>query len=322
MVTLDHHEGKPCGRLRTSSRPRRSLTRPSHGLRARTSSAHRSPVPGDPARTFPPVRAFSPVADPRYEARPAVRDSAALPGHVLFHGVTPARGRRGWSLLLDLVVVLTTFVLGAQLALAAGVGAACLTWLALCVDFARHGRTAGHRAFGLRTVDRRTALPGGLASVLPGRGTTADLRGGRDPLRLIPMTLAPVPGAVDPWRVDAAPARPVASVLVCDDGSVLTIIEPTIVGRRPADPAGSRRLLGITDLSRSISRSHALLEPDGSLLWVTDLGSANGTAVAPPGAPFAPLASHVRTAAPVGSRLALGDRLLHLADPRHVQEMA
>jgi hypothetical protein len=151
---------------------------------------------------------------------------------------------------------------------------------------------------------------------------TADLVRGRDPLRVVPSALAPVPRrsaprAADPWA--AGSRRSSTVVLLTDDGSVLQVTGPTIVGRSPVDPTGAHLLLGIPDLSRSISRSHALLEPHGSSVWVTDLGSANGTAVALPGEPLVRLAPNVRVEAPVGARLALGDRVVHLAPAQTAQ---
>jgi pSer/pThr/pTyr-binding forkhead associated (FHA) protein len=94
------------------------------------------------------------------------------------------------------------------------------------------------------------------------------------------------------------------------------------VGRNPVDATGMHRLLGIPDLSRTISRSHALLEPEGSTLWVTDLGSANGTAIAAAGQVFEYLPPGVRVAAPVGARLALGERVMRVADSRRTEVAA
>lgn len=48
------------------------------------------------------------------------------------------------------------------------------------------------------------------------------------------------------------------------------------------------------------------------MLWVTDLGSMNGTAVASDGGELEPLAAHVRTVVRLGSTIEFGDRVATL----------
>jgi hypothetical protein len=267
---------------------------------------------------------------PETSERPAPTD-ADLPSR-LFHGVRAAGAGRAWALATDVAVVLLTVAAGVGTTSAAGARTLTTVVVGLVLgaaasalvvaDVVRHGRSPGHRLVGLRSVDRRTALPGSLRVLTPRHGLTADLRHGRDPLRLVPAALAPLAAGADPWLAGAGRPAPAGVVLIGDDGSVLPIARSTIVGRNPADPSGVHRLLGIPDLSRTISRSHALLEPDGSTVWVTDLGSANGTAVAAPGQAFEYLHPGVRVAAPVGAQLALGDRVVRVADTRRVEMSA
>ncbi|MFS0702221.1 FHA domain-containing protein [Cellulomonas sp. 179-A 4D5 NHS] len=261
------------------------------------------------------MRAFTAVDPPRTDA-PSALPRAPVPTTVLFHGVVLAETRRTWALVVDAGVVVLALAVGLLVTPLLGLVLPVAALLGVVAGLVRHGRTPGHRLLRLRTVDARTGLPGSPLALLPTRGVTADLVRGRDPLQVVPSALTPVsrstaPRSADPWA--AGSRRPATVVLLTDDGSVLQVTGPTIVGRSPVDPTGAHRLLGIPDLSRSISRSHALLEPHGASVWVTDLGSANGTAVALPGEPLVRLAPNVRVEAPVGARLALGDRVVHLA---------
>ncbi len=254
-------------------------------------------------------------------------DRSPLPAEALLGGVVPAAGRRrAGAVALDVVVVLLVLAVGTGVARLAGAGPgtalamggvlAAAAAVALVTALVRRGRGVGHRALRLRTVDRRTALPADAVALLTGHGLTADLARGRDPMRIVPAPSTPLPGATDPWLAASDEGRPAGVVLVGDDGFTLAVLAPTLIGRNPVDRTGAHQLAGVPDLSRTISRNHALLEPEGSTLWVTDLGSANGTAVAVPGETFTVLAAQARTAGPVGARLALGDRVLRLTDPR------
>jgi hypothetical protein len=285
----------------------------------------------DPDPEAPGAAARRPGREDSPSARRSADVAPQLPA-ALFHGVRAAGRRRSWALTLDVVVVAAVAAVGVLAVLALGarttttvvvgvlLGVGTLAWAA--ADLRRHGRSPGHRLLGLRTVARDTAMPGGVRTLSPRHGVAADLRRGRDPLRLVPAALTPVAGSADPWLTGGARAVPAGVVLIGDDGSVLPVPRSTIVGRNPADATGVHRLLGIPDLSRTISRSHALLEPEGSTVWVTDLGSANGTAIASSGQVFEYLPPGVRVAAPVGARLALGERVLRVADSRRSEAAA
>jgi hypothetical protein len=286
-------------------------------------------VPSDgpiPAGGAGPTEVDRSAVDAGADLRAAARSGLSA---ALFNGVRPVGARMVWALVVDVLLVVLVTAVAVGWVVAAGarpvttlvvgllVAAGALTLVG--ADVVRHGRSPGHRLLGLRSVDRRTALPGNLRVLAPRHGLTADLRHGRDPLQLVPAALAPLTDDVDRWHTGTGRAAPAGVVLIGDDGSVLPIPRSTIVGRNPVDPAGLHRLLGIPDLSRTISRSHALLEPDGSTVWVTDLGSANGTAVAAPGQAFEYLQPGVRVAAPVGAQLALGDRVVRVADTRRAE---
>ena len=90
---------------------------------------------------------------------------------------------------------------------------------------------------------------------------------------------------------------------------------PLVLGRNPSAPTDAPAdAYRWTDLSRTLSKSHALLEWDGRLLWVTDLGSTNGTALRTSGA-RQPLLPHQRTPLPAEATLELGDRVVTVRAP-------
>jgi hypothetical protein len=79
--------------------------------------------------------------------------------------------------------------------------------------------------------------------------------------------------------------RPPLGALVLDDESALELSADYVVGRDPTqDPsvaAGEARPLCIND--PQVSRIHARVHLDGWRVFVTDLGSVNGTRIRPPG---------------------------------------
>ncbi|MCU1527659.1 MAG: hypothetical protein JWP75_1422, partial [Frondihabitans sp.] len=110
------------------------------------------------------------------------------------------------------------------------------------------------------------------------------------------------------------PAGPVfASVrLVFDSGDEVTIDKPLIVGRNPETDAGGTAVHALPDLSRSLSRTHALLDWRDGLLWVTDLNTTNGSAVVDADGGVRPLVPGLRTAASIGWRVELGERSIEV----------
>ncbi len=260
------------------------------------------------------VRAFREATDGAELTRISGGDRSVVPGQTLLAGTTaPSGWRRGWFavdcalLVLAGSTALLHWALGLVLVLALiGFGVDDLT---------RTGRTPGQRLLGLRTVDADTALP-------PRRGmqhwATVDLRRGGDPLALIPLAVPRLPGGPDRWSPRRAENAAAVAVLV-DDGTVLAIDGATVLGRSPDAPPDKRYgVARVTDLSRTLSRNHILLEPVDAGVRVTDLGSANGTAVAGPGEAFAALTAHQPVEVPLGARIAIGERVLLLADPTGV----
>jgi hypothetical protein len=103
------------------------------------------------------------------------------------------------------------------------------------------------------------------------------------------------PGATDEVRADG-PTDAVAEetrvaptarawVLVWPDGTRLALTVPLLLGRNPAAIADrpDAELLAIADPGKSVSKTHALLEPAAEGVRLRDLHSTNGVVVDGPG---------------------------------------
>ncbi len=263
------------------------------------------------------VRAFAPAEDlPGVARRSGGTRTPAVAGTVV-----PATGaRRAWLSLDGVGVLLLAVLVGALTAPWLAVVAAVSAAAGVVVALLRSGRTPAHRLLGLRSVDRVTGVPPTARQLLGARLVTADVRQGPDPLRITPGGAVAVPSArLDPWAPQLAHgAHGAPIVLMLDDGRRLEVTQPTVLGRRPSDPSGARAVFALTDLSRTLSRNHIVVAPHPDGAQVTDLGSANGTAVAVPGGALARLQASVAVVVPIGSRVVVGDRVLVVRDPREV----
>lgn len=194
---------------------------------------------------------------------------------------------------------------------------------ALLGELTGSGQTAVRRLLGLRTVSASAQLPPAASDLLGRRVVTADLRAGRDPLLIVPRPAGPragVPRTTEPrpaWRPPVAPASG-SWRLELDDGSQFELTKPTLLGRDPRDSDGeAHALLAVPDLSRSISRVHALVEPSDDCLWLTDIGATNGTRAASPSASGGTVIERwlrpgERAAVRAGGTIHLGDRVLRV----------
>jgi hypothetical protein len=114
-------------------------------------------------------------------------------------------------------------------------------------------------------------------------------------------------------------ARSDAVVIVFDTGRRQVISTSLLIGRSPEGVRGSEHrgsprtegeqpMLALADLSRTLSKTHALLEWSGSVLWVTDLHSANGSVLISPDGESRPLVPGIRGAAAIGWTVKCGSR--------------
>ncbi|AZC12562.1 MULTISPECIES: FHA domain-containing protein [unclassified Microbacterium] len=242
--------------------------------------------------------------------------------------VLTARARAGQlagAIFIDLAAPLVAAI-GGILALVTGapaLGTALLVISAILVavtawQFARSGRALGGLAVGLRTVKAPTGAAAGrsfLPALLRGQLETFDLRRGRDPFA---PALAPVtfPQAPAPTPRPRSAARGGVPLVRLDSGERLSLESALILGRTPTAPADApAEAFQWPDLSRSLSKSHARLEWDGARLWVTDLGSTNGTFIRTAGNRH-PLIAHQRTPLPLPAEIDLGDRSLSVTEAR------
>jgi RDD family/FHA domain len=192
--------------------------------------------------------------------------------------------------------------------------------------FVRRGRTLGRLALNLRTVDDLTGSPVGIRKILVRstssrwirRTVTADLSRGRDPLTpaLHPLDVSAL---AEGARMDAAVfagSGPGAAAttssdaveIIFDTGRRQVINTSLLIGRSPESKGEQQPVLALADLSRTLSKTHALLEWSGSVLWVTDLHSANGSVLVSPDAERRPLVPGIRGPAATGWTVVCGSR--------------
>lgn len=114
-----------------------------------------------------------------------------------------------------------------------------------------------------------------------------------DPLADTPPTPSPATAATDDVDATRRVDRPALLVLTWDDGTVLELAAPTVIGRDPVGAAGDLAR-GLADASLSLSKTHARLVP-GLSPTIEDLHSTNGVRIdragqavdVPPGTPTA-----------------------------------
>jgi len=86
------------------------------------------------------------------------------------------------------------------------------------------------------------------------------------------------------------------------------------LGRNPVATGGhiGARVLAIDDSSKSVSKTHAMLEVDSAGLWVHDLDSTNGVWVVPAGQDAIEVVPGTRVAVPAGADLEIGDVVIQI----------
>jgi hypothetical protein len=274
---------------------------------------------------------------------PAARGSVLGTYTPLLAGVARSSAARGYVVVLIDVLPLAAGGLVAAAAAAAGefpkmiviVVSSIVFALVQALLFVRRGRTLGRLVLSLRTVDDLTGNPVGvrrlrthlITSHRIQRTVTADLARGRDPLT---TALPPLPGSALAEGMDeavfaasgqAAAALPTSDevAIVFDTGRRQVIHTSLLIGRSPevnraaehrgrTSTTSDPQVLALADLSRTLSKTHALLEWSGSVLWVTDLHSANGSVLVSPDGERRPLVPGIRGPATIAWTVECGNR--------------
>ncbi|CAN5495507.1 hypothetical protein BH10ACT4_BH10ACT4_00030 [soil metagenome] len=130
------------------------------------------------------------------------------------------------------------------------------------------------------------------------------------PATSAPAASASAEEAVDETRA-SLPRRdsPTAWSVVLPTGQSVPVASAVIVGRDPVANASwpAAVLLPALDPAKSLSKTHALLEIDGGILWVHDLDSTNGVFVAAPGVDVVQVDPGTRVMVPDGTEVELGE---------------
>lgn len=135
-----------------------------------------------------------------------------------------------------------------------------------------------------------------------------------------PATVEPLPPISGP-DASASPAGPASSgIIVFDDGSTFSLDRDYVIGRRPEKDArvqsGAAEALTVVDPDSVLSSAHALVSRRGGEVLLRDLGSLNGTHVAPPGASdWTKLEQHQEVPIVAGTRLLFGWTIATFAGP-------
>jgi len=97
-------------------------------------------------------------------------------------------------------------------------------------------------------------------------------------------TTGPANPPVDDRTLLATPITSARSALgaFLDDGTVISLTPPTVIGRNPQAPPShpSARPLPVADPSMELSKTHLVVGMENRTLWVVDLHSTNGVYVA------------------------------------------
>ena len=114
-------------------------------------------------------------------------------------------------------------------------------------------------------------------------------------------------------RARAAAAGRASVGLVLGNGQRYEVSGPLLLGRNPVDAAGEDAVLAPwPDISRRLAKTHLRAEKIGQLLWVTDLGTAGGTALVGPDGLRRTLDPDVPTAVIVGTTIECGGRTVRV----------
>lgn len=102
--------------------------------------------------------------------------------------------------------------------------------------------------------------------------------------------------------------------LVLDSGRHIQVDARSLVGRGASpDPRWPDAVLvHVTDPTKTMSKTHTLVEADGDIIWFTDLDSTNGMSIARGGTEPRQLVSGVRESASAGDAVHLGQFVIRI----------
>lgn len=108
------------------------------------------------------------------------------------------------------------------------------------------------------------------------------------------------------------PATGAKAKLYFEDGTSFDLDIPSkaVLGRRPSSDDPTVICVRVPDPTGTMSRSHALLEVSAGKMWLTDLGSTNGTQAVTEDSGARDLVANKRIDIPFGTRISLGDTTL------------
>ncbi len=114
--------------------------------------------------------------------------------------------------------------------------------------------------------------------------------------------VAPRHAAVATWK------------LSLPDGQTVSVTGALFIGRNPTRAAGDidGDLLPVADTTKSVSKTHAVVEVLDGALWVTDLNSTNGVFVTAPDTDDVQAVPMERTPVPAGSDIELGEFIIQV----------
>lgn len=131
-----------------------------------------------------------------------------------------------------------------------------------------------------------------------------------------PQVVVPGPAETDndieATRVSARRRARQGWSLEFSDGQRVQVAGSALVGRGPAadDRWPGAKLVAVVDATKTVSKTHAVLETIDDVLWVTDLHSSNGVFIEGPDGDDIDVEPGIRAAAPAGSSILLGDFLV------------
>ena len=122
------------------------------------------------------------------------------------------------------------------------------------------------------------------------------------------------PGVDDETRISAPRHTARGWRLIVEGLDPVPVEGVLFLGRSPvaAPEHPAARVLAVDDPSKSVSKTHAMLELEDGVLWAHDLDSTNGVWVVPAGQDAIEVTPGTRVAVPAGADLELGDLVIQV----------